>query len=103
MSDYEYDDDDYDNDEYKNEYEENLNDIDEMNDEMENIFKAAKNAKNISEAIDNYNMLIEMEISNSQSRNFSFQSYEALCLIYIELKDIEISNSIINIIINRKF
>ena len=89
MSDYEYDDDDYDNDEYKNEYEENLNDIDEINDEMENIFKAAKNAKNISEAIDNYNMLIEMEISNSQSRNFSFQSYEALCLIYIELKDIE--------------
>ena len=88
MSDYEYDD-GYDNDEYKNEYEENLNDIDEINDEMENIFKAAKNAKNISEAIDNYNMLIEMEISNSQSRNFSFQSYEALCLIYIELKDIE--------------
>ena len=88
MSDYEYDD-GYDNDEYKNEYEENLNDIYEINDEMENIFKAAKNANNISEAIDNYNMLIEMEISNSQSRNFSFQSYEALCLIYIELKDIE--------------
>ncbi len=89
MSDCEYDDDDYENDELKNEYEENLNDIDEMNDEMENIFKAAKNANNISEAIEHYNMVIEMEMSNSQSRNLSFQSYEALCLIYIQLKDIE--------------
>ena len=90
MSDYENDDDEYDdNDEYKNEYEENLNENDEINDEIENFFKAAKKTNNKLEAIDNYNMVIEMEMSNSKSRNLSFQSYEALCLIYIQLKDID--------------
>ena len=90
MSDYENDDDEYDdNDEYKNEYEENLNENDEINDEIEKFFNAAKNTNNKLEAIDNYNMVIEMEMSNSKSRNLSFQSYEALCLIYIQLKDID--------------
>ena len=66
MSDYENDDDEYDdNDEYKNEYEENLNENDEINDEIENFFKAAKKTNNILEVIDNYNMVIEMEMSNS--------------------------------------
>ncbi len=34
-------------------------------------------------------MIIEMKMSNSKSRNLSFQSYEAICLIYIQLKDID--------------
>ena len=92
MSDYEedyYEEEDYDN-EYKNDIEENLNnDVEELNDQIETFFQTAKNSNNYLEAIDNYNMVIEMEMSNSQSRNFSYQSYENLCLINIKQKDIE--------------
>ena len=92
MSDYEedyYEEEDYDN-EYKNDIEDHLNnDVEELNDQIENFFQTAKNSNNYLEAIDNYNMVIEMEMSNSQSRNFSYQSYENLCLINIKQKDIE--------------
>ena len=92
MSDYEedyYEEEDYDN-EYKNDIEDHLNnDVEELNDQIENFFQTAKNSNNYQEAIDNYNMVIEMEMSNSQSRNFSYQSYENLCLINIKQKDIE--------------
>ena len=92
MSDYEedyYEEEDYDN-EYKNDIEDHLNnDVEELNDQIENFFQIAKNSNNYLEAIDNYNMVIEMEMSNSQSRNFSYQSYENLCLINIKQKDIE--------------
>ena len=78
MSDYEedyYEEEDYDN-EYKNDIEDHLNnDVEELNDQIENFFQTAKNSNNYLEAIDNYNMVIEMEMSNSQSRNFSYQSY----------------------------
>ncbi len=92
MSEYEedyYEEEDYDN-EYKNDIEENLNnDVEELNDQIETFFQTAKNSKDYQEAIDNYNMVIEMEMSNSQSRNFSYQSYENLCLINIKQKDVE--------------
>jgi hypothetical protein len=92
MSEYEedyYEEEDYDN-EYKNDIEENLNnDVEELNDQIETFFRTAKNSNDYQEAIDNYNMVIEMEMSNSQSRNFSYQSYENLCLINIKQKDVE--------------
>ena len=52
--------------------------------ELDNLYDSAQKEQNLSRKIEQYENIINYEMSNSSERKFSFKSFEQLTLIYLE-------------------
>ena len=76
---------DYDPDNYE-EYIQ-MDERDELNEELENLFFNADSSDNPIEA---YQNVIDLETQNSDNKKFTFLSYKGMCKIYLESKSYDL-------------
>ena len=76
--------------EFDDDIDENDNDLDsqvynEKEYDLDILFDEAQNEKNTESQIEQYENIINLEMSTSNERKYSFRSFEQLTLIYLSL------------------
>lgn len=81
---------DYDEDEYNDDYSGNDYDQPDDNDDGLNLEDNFIVAESSDDPISAYKMIIDLELSNSDERKWSYKSYEKICQIYIKQKNFDL-------------